>query len=99
MADHKQLIAACGDDRLFQDQMGVCYAWVALEEKRRRLMRLRGRDYKNLLIWRAVAIDGKIPSSNTVVGVLAQLEWKASSTDPLPLENRFARDGDSIWLD
>lgn len=62
-------------------------------------MQLRGRDYKNLLIARAMERHERIPSSNVVAAVLAQLEWNAASSEPVRLENRFARDGSAILID
>lgn len=84
---------------LFQDQHKEAYA--AIEEKGvRKIIRLKGRDYRRWLARRLYADTGKPANREALATALTVLEAKAIFDGRcVTLENRFAKSDDAFWLD
>lgn len=83
---------------LFHDQMQVPYAAVK-EGSVQRVLRLRGKQFKNWLAGRFYDDTGKAVNSEAMASALLILEVQASRGQCIFLHNRFARTSDAIWLD
>jgi hypothetical protein len=94
----QQLIDDRRFDKFFLNQTGAAYVSVRIGEAFQ-ILPVRGKDYRRLLVERFYTLTGRTLNANTLDSVLSLLETRASATGRIHLENRFARRGETLWLD
>lgn len=95
----EQLLEIATADTLFQDDRGEAYAVVELRNVQR-LLRVAGDEYKRTLAGRCFEKSRKAPSGDALQSAVRVLQSRVLPDGPRHvLHNRFARDGDAIWVD
>src|SRR6266513_303990 len=99
MSQAEQLVDLVAQYLVFQDDRGEAYACLR-EDDGKRIVKILGKDYRRWLISKYYERVGKIPIPQTVNTALSIIDAKAfQSGKIIPLNNRFARHGEAIYLD
>jgi len=99
LSQAEQLVDLVAQYLVFQDDRGEAYGCLRDDDVKRTL-KILGKDYRRWLVGKYYDVTGKIPTPQAIAAALSIIEATAfQSGQIISLNNRFARDGESIWLD